>query len=212
MNLKKVQTSTGYVFMTVFAIFIGLYPLRFIGMAFEDGLLGSKSPDLLANNLYLLIFYTHISLGGLALLTGFSQFFKKLRKKRLGLHKFLGKIYVLSVLLSGAAGLVIAFFATGGIVSALGFGSLAILWLYTTANAYLTIKQGKIDAHQRWMIRSYALCFAAVTLRLYIPIFLAGLGMDFLPAYKIIAWLCWIPNLLVAEFLIVRKLKISRIQ
>lgn len=206
MNLKKIQTYTGYIFMTVFAIFIGLYPIRFIGLAFDEGLLGSKSPDLLANNLYLFIFYTHISLGGLALLTGFSQFFKKLRKKRLGLHKFLGKIYVLSVLLSGIAGLVIAYFATGGIVSALGFGSLAILWLYTTANAYLTIKQGKIDAHQRWMIRSYALCFAAVTLRLYIPIFLTGLGIDYLPAYKMIAWLCWVPNLLVAEFLIVRKL------
>ncbi|GAB4428835.1 MAG: hypothetical protein OHK0039_47410 [Bacteroidia bacterium] len=44
---------------------------------------------------------------------------------------------------------------------------------------------------------SYAACFAAVTLRLWLPILTALLG-DFLPAYRIVAWLCWVPNLLVA--------------
>ncbi|PCJ93203.1 MAG: hypothetical protein COA50_14305 [Flavobacteriaceae bacterium] len=193
--------------MTVFAIFIGVYPIVFANIPIGNTLLASKPPDLIANKLYLFTFYTHIFLGGLALLTGFSQFYKKLRRKRLGLHKILGKIYVISVLLSGTAGLVIAFFATGGIITALGFGGLAILWLYTTANAYLSIKQGKIEAHQRWMIRSYALCFAAVSLRIYLPLFLGVFRMDFIPAYQIIAWLCWMPNILVAEFLIVRRLK-----
>ena len=111
-----------------------------------------------------------------------------------------------AVLLSGIAGLGIAFFATGGIIPALGFGGLAILWLYTTSNAYTSIKKIDIDAHQRWMIRSYALCFAAVTLRLYLPLFTGLMHMDFIPAYKIIAWLCWVPNILIAEIFIVRRL------
>ena len=48
------------------------------------------------------------------------------------------------------------------------------------------------------MVRNYAATFGAVTLRLW----LAGLtvaGFDFLRAYQIVAWLSWIPNLLVAE-------------
>jgi uncharacterized membrane protein len=191
--------------MALFAVFIGLYPLRFIGLPYSDSLLGSKSQDLLESIWYLPAFYTHIFLGGLALITGFSQFFPRLRKKRLNLHKILGKIYLLSVLLSGSAGLLIAYFATGGIIPAMGFAMLAILWLYTSVNAYTSIRQKNITAHQKWMIRSYALCFAAVSLRIYLPTFIGLLGMSFISAYKIIAWLCWVPNIILAEWLIVRR-------
>lgn len=171
MDLKRIRFNTGYFFMALFAIFIGLYPLRFIGLPYEESLLGMKPDFLLYNSLYMLAFYAHIFLGGITLITGFSQFFKKLRLKRLGLHRTLGKIYIISVLLSGTAGLGIAFFASGGIISSLGFGSLAILWLYTTVQAYTAIRNKHIDKHRQWMIRSYALCFAAVTLRLYMPLF-----------------------------------------
>ncbi|MEQ8879328.1 MAG: DUF2306 domain-containing protein, partial [Cyclobacteriaceae bacterium] len=61
----------------------------------------------------------------------------------------------------------------------------------------------KIEEHQRWMLRSYALTFAAVTLRLWLPA-LTGLGIAFIVAYKIISWLSWVPNLLVVEWLINR--------
>ncbi|WP_430968951.1 DUF2306 domain-containing protein [Spongiimicrobium sp. 2-473A-2-J] len=209
MDSKKLKNRIGYFFMALFAIFIGLYPLRFIGLPYDQSLLAAKSAALLSSELYLAGFYTHIFMGGLALLTGFSQFFKKLRSTRLGLHRILGKVYVISVFLSGSAGLGIAFFATGGFIPALGFGALAVAWLYTTTNAFITIKQQQVHAHQRWMIRSYALCFAAVTLRLYLPSFIGFLGMDFVSAYKIIAWLCWVPNILVAEFLIIRKMQFA---
>ena len=52
------------------------------------------------------------------------------------------------------------------------------------------------------MIRSYALTLAAVTLRIYIPIGqLAGFAYE--PAYQTIAWLCWVPNLVIAEWVII---------
>jgi hypothetical protein len=50
------------------------------------------------------------------------------------------------------------------------------------------------------MIRNFALTFAAVTLRLYLPPVLI-VGLPFAMSYAIIAWLCWVPNLLVAEWL-----------
>ena len=45
------------------------------------------------------------------------------------------------------------------------------------------------------------LALAAVTLRIYLPVVaVAGLPMDI--AYLAISWLCWVPNLLVAEFFV----------
>ena len=49
------------------------------------------------------------------------------------------------------------------------------------------------------MLRSYALTFAALTLRMWLPVLIAGLGMSFESAYQIVSWLAWVPNLVVME-------------
>lgn len=41
---------------------------------------------------------------------------------------------------------------------------------------------------------------AAVMLRLYIPSSVLA-GVDFAIAYPVVAWRCWLPNLLVAEWM-----------
>jgi uncharacterized membrane protein len=185
-----------------FAVAISFYPLAYVFGDMRMGLLASKSAQLLSDGIWKFGFYTHILLGGLALLSGCTQFLPKLRQKRLALHRNLGKVYVASVLLSGCAGFGVAFAASGGLMAQLGFGTLAILWLFTTMQAYQSIRRKNIAQHQNWMTRSYALCFGAVTLRLWMPIFLGGLGMSFEAAYPIIAWLAWVPNLAVAELII----------
>jgi uncharacterized membrane protein len=192
-----------------FAIAIGLYPFTYYLVDMRSGgLLHSKPKELLAAWFYIPIFYIHITFGGIALLTGWSQFSKRLRNNNLGLHRLLGKIYVGAVVLSSVAGLFIAFFASGGITSALGFGSLALLWLFSVLKAYTSILKKDIRQHENWMIRNYALAFAAVTLRLYLPFSQAVLHADFLTSYRIISWLCWAPNLIVAEMLINRRSKL----
>lgn len=189
-----------------FAISIGLYPFFYFLFDMSNGLMSSKSAQLLGNRLWQVGFYTHITLGGLALLSGCTQFLSGLRQKRLSLHRSLGKVYVAAVMLSGVAGLGIAFAASGGVWAQTGFAALGFLWLYTTAKAFLAIKKREIAEHQNWMTRSYALCFGAVTLRLWLPLFLGALGMSFDFAYPIIAWISWVPNLLVAEW-IIRRVK-----
>jgi uncharacterized membrane protein len=184
-----------------FSVGIGLYPLLYLLLDMSGGLLASKG-DLLQSKLWNIAFYQHILLGAVAMLTGWSQFSKRIRNRNLNLHRALGKIYVITVGLSGAAGFYLALFATGGLVSSLGFSFLAVSWLVTTFQAYLLIRKREVDAHQYWMIRSYALCWAAVTLRLWIPFFQLATDLDFISAYRIIAWLCWVPNLIVAEFII----------
>jgi hypothetical protein len=105
-------------------------------------------------------------------------------------------------MLSGLAGFHIAMYANGGIVSVLGFCGLAISWLFCTTVAFQHIRRKDYGRHQLWMIRSYALTFAAVTLRVWLPLFQIVLGLEFLTAYQVIAWFCWVPNLIVAELII----------
>jgi hypothetical protein len=169
-----------------FAVGVGLYPVAYL---FSSGVLATKPVELLATMVYKPGFYLHISFGGLALLTGWSQFSKSFRSRNLNFHRTLGKTYLISVLISGLCGLYIAFYAMGGIVPQVGFGGLAMAWLFTSSSAYRSIRSKDIDSHEKWMIRSYALTFAAVTLRLWIPTF-AVAGMEFVEAYRIIAWLC----------------------
>lgn len=186
--------------MVLMAILIGLYLGIYFLVDREFGLLSSKSEALLADGLWNFGFNTHIIFGGIALLIGWRQFGASFRNSHLKLHKWIGKVYVFSASLSGLAGIYIGHFATGGIVSMLGFISLGILWFLTTLLAYLAIKKKQIDSHKKWMVYSYALCFAAVTLRIWLPI-LTNLTGDFNSAYRIVAWLCWVPNLFVAYWI-----------
>jgi hypothetical protein len=94
-----------------------------------------------------------------------------------------------------------AFLAYGGLVAKLGFATLAMLWLFSAFMAYQHIRHKEIQQHKEWMIRNYALTFGAVTLRLWLGVFQA-VGLDFLTGYMIVAWLAWIPNLFVVEWMI----------
>lgn len=201
--------KAAWILFVFFAVGVGLYPLAYYLFDISGGLLSSKPASLLADKVWKAFFYTHITLGGVALLTGWSQFRPRFRARHLDLHRTLGKIYIASVVLSGGAGFYIALYATGGLVSVLGFAALAVLWVGTTLKAYDMIRKRAPIQHRHWMIRSYALCFAAVTLRLWLPLFIAGFHIPFMVAYPIISWLCWVPNLLVAEA-IVRKMFVRK--
>lgn len=152
--------------------------------------------------------YLHIFASSLALVIGPFQFSKRLRANRPQIHRLLGKAYLgLGVLLGGLAGLLMAAFAYGGISSNIGFGALAMLWLYTGARAYWAIRHGDIASHQQWMIRNFSLTLAAVTLRIYLPLSMV-LGLPFELCYPIISWLCWVPNLIIAEWIFNRPLSV----
>lgn len=193
-----------YVFV-FFALTIGVYPLAYLLFEMKYGLLSSKSAELLANRYWSFQFYQHILFGGLALLIGWAQFNKKWRAKNIRAHRTVGIMYLVAVTLAGVAGLYLSVYATGGWIASLGFAALAVLWLFTTVNAYVAIRNKNVDAHERWMIRSYALTFAAVTLRIWLPLFQVGFGMNFIDSYLVIAWMCWVPNLLVAEWIVRSK-------
>lgn len=91
-------------------------------------------------------------------------------------------------------------FSYGGWVTHLGFGLLALALLVTTGIAFASIRRGDVRNHRAWMLRSFALVFGAVTLRLELPLLIGAFQGDFTPAYRIVAWLAWVPNLVAAEW------------
>lgn len=186
-----------WVLFGFFSITIGLYPLKYFLTKGKVGILNAKPEWLITDVVWSSAFYVHIALGGIALLVGWLQFSSRLRYSNVNGHRLIGKIYVVSALLSSFSGFYIALFADGGLWTSLGFSCLSIIWFCTTLMAYLCIRSQKIVKHQVLMIYSYAACFAAVTLRLWLPVLILTIG-DYGTAYMIVAWLCWIPNLLIA--------------
>jgi uncharacterized membrane protein len=143
--------------------------------------------------------YTHAFFGSLGLAVGPWQFLARLRARRPGLHRALGKLYVASASMVGASGLYMAAYAFGGPAAKLGFGLLAVTLLTTTGVAFARIRHGDVEGHRAWMLRSFAILFAAVTLRIELPLLVAAHGGDFAAAYRQVAWTSWVPNLLAAE-------------
>ena len=145
--------------------------------------------------------YVHVFASAVALVLGPAQFSQKLRLGRPRLHRWMGRAYLaVGVGAGGLAGLVMATRASGGPRARLGFGCLALGWLTSGALAYRAARSRSFVTHRRWMVRNFSLTFAAVTLRLYLPSAMAA-GIAFEVAYPIVAWLCWVPNVLLAEAL-----------
>jgi hypothetical protein len=85
----------------------------------------------------------------------------------------------------------------------------SFLWFVFTAIALKKIIDKNIAEHRKWMIRSYALTFAAVTLRLYVFAFNKQVDLSSEQAYALIAWASWTINLLIVEIYLMKSLKIT---
>lgn len=203
MSQNTLIKKTSWGLFAFFAIGVGLYPVVYFLTSAKVGILNGKEAELLQDSIWNTAFYGHISFGGIALLLGWSQFSQRLRAKRIGLHRNLGKGYLATVFLSAVCAIYLSFFAMGGWIASTGFFGLGMVWFTSTLFAYLHIRNRKIAQHRNMMIYSYAACFAAVTLRLWMP-FLQAITGDFITAYRIVAWLSWVPNMLVAYVLVRR--------
>ena len=191
---RSAPATMAWWFMVASCVGVTVYALQFFVLTVTD--------DHFAR--YLTTLRLHIIGGMGALLTGPWQFSPRLRSRALNVHRWIGRGYLLSVLLGSVAGFAMATVSKAGLPAHLGFGALACVWLFTSVQAYRSVLRGRIAAHRRWMVRSFALTLAAVTLRNYLPLLLFGLHWSFQSAYITVAWLSWVPNLIVAEWLLRR--------
>ena len=159
------------------------------------------------NALYLdiwrLSFYIHISTSLIVLLVGLFQFIKPIQVNYPVFHRLAGKIYVLLILLlSAPSGFVMALYANGGFWAKCSFTIISVLWWVFTYVAYAKIIKRKTQAHIAYMVRSYALTLSAISLRTYVVVLPHFIHLHSKEMYVTVAWLSWIPNLLIAELLI----------
>lgn len=139
----------------------------------------------------------HVGGGVTALALGSFQLVTRRGPRRIW-HRWAGRVYVLACLIGAVSGFWLALHAEAGPIATAGFGSLAVVWLGATAMGWRKAVTGEFAQHRRWMIRSLSLTFAAVTLRLMLPMIpLTGLTFD--DGYRVISFLCWVPNLLLVE-------------
>jgi uncharacterized membrane protein len=183
---------------TVLCIGVALVSYRYVAG------IGPFPPEIISNYFAPALLALHAGSASTALLVGPFQFIARIRAAYPLVHRTMGRIYVLSSLVGGVTGLILAFGATTGPISTAGFGLLAIALLVTTGMAWRLAVRREIPAHRRWMIRSFALICAAVTLRIYLPMLFA-LPVSFDDGYRAISFLCWVPNLIVAELIIRRR-------
>ena len=97
--------------------------------------------------------------GACALLLGPMQFSDRLRNHFRRLHRVVGRIYVAGVFAAAPLGFYIQYFQerTGDPRSFSIFAAVdAALWMITTGIALSFILKGKVQEHQQWMTRSFA--------------------------------------------------------
>jgi uncharacterized membrane protein len=196
--MKRAFKIIGWTVMFFLASVIALASLRYFWLTPAAAIgqpLGERFTE------YVGALQIHIAGAALALFLGVWNFWGKPRNRYPALHRWLGRVYLAAVLVGGTAGFYLGLTAFGGLPARIGFILLAMLWLTTGALAYLKIRRGDVESHRQWMIRNYALTLAAVTLRLWLPTFLA-LDYPFIEAYATIAWLSWVPNMLIAELIV----------
>lgn len=205
-HARPVNRHTGWSFIAISAIAIGLYAVPpYMTFSPQD----SRIPlnQLFASHLPWL--FLHALPSGIALLIGPFQFLPAIRNRWPKAHRQLGRLYLLCVLAGSCAAISATVMTTAGFHAQMGFGLLVVCWLFSGWQAYRAARQGRIRDHRVWMIRNYALTFAAVLLRVYL---LAGIGlMQFVPSisfdelYVATIWGSIATSVLVADWFIVTR-------
>lgn len=200
--------------MAVPALLAGAAILYFTGvmvtkvlpyLTFERAInfLGTKPDAVLDQAHFMVAFYIHITSSLFVIAAGLAQFVPALVRQYPKVHQWIGKIYILGVLvLAAPSGLVLAFYANGGLPAKVGFILQSIVWWGLTLAAWREIRQKRLSAHVDMMIRSFAVTLAAMSLRTESYIMFYWFGTKPIETYLTVTWLSWVGNLCMAELLI----------
>lgn len=192
----------GYIY---FSYLLLLITLKYIPYDTDVAFLRIKQEVIVLNH-YKIAFFTHVYTSIFLMIFGAFQFSNYIQRKYIKLHRISGRIYVgILLLLSGPSGLVMSYYANGGLLAQVSFLLLSTFWmLFTFLSLYFILKK-QVIKHQKFAIRGFALTLSAISLRLFkylLVFFFEPLPMD---AYRIAAWSGWTFNLLVAEIIIYYK-------
>jgi uncharacterized membrane protein len=202
---SRIINYFGLVVLAFFSVLMLEITWRYIGFNTDASFLQIKQ-EYISNRAWLSAFYIHVFTSLFALLAGFTQFSATIRQRWPQLHRSVGYVYVVNILLiTGPSALLMAFYANGGLSSRLGFFVLAVLWWWFTFQAFRYARKGDIQQHRAYMLRSYALTLSAITLRIWKMSIAHTLALPPMDIYRIVAWLGFVPNLLLVEYWLRRQ-------
>ena len=209
-RLARYLAKPGWVIMTLLSLMTIAFVARYL--TFNPDTYFPEQREVYMRREFVL--GVHVVCGILALAIGPFQFVGAIRRRFVRVHRSLGVVYIASCTGLGLSGLVLATTSYPSWVTSLGFGLLGLSMLLTTWTALRMVLAGRYGDHRRWMIRSFSLILAAVSLRIMTPLYglLSGAGLvsfSFGTAYTWISWLCWVPNLLIAVWFTRRPQPIS---
>ncbi len=183
----SVPSSSGSTFRRILWISLGVTAL-FVFITSEV-LLVSDYPMYHAYRLQVIadrgLLIPHTLCGTFALLVGPLQFSSRLRQRHLNLHRILGRLYFVSVILGAFTGIALAIGRPG----LPGTSMQGSAWIVCTAVAVIAARNRQIAVHRQWMARSYAVTFTFVSSRVLnlVPAYWSHLG-DVLSAVGVIAF------------------------
>ena len=127
----------------------------------------------------------HTLCGTFALIAGPLQFSTRFRQRHLQLHRILGRIYFVSVIVGAFTGIALAWGRPG----LPGTSVQGAAWIVCTTAAVIAARNRQIAVHRQWMARSYAVTFTFVSSRVLnlVPAYWSHLG-DVLSAVGVIAF------------------------
>ena len=145
---------------------------------------------------------THMAGGMVALLVGPVQIWLGLTRRRMALHRVLGKVYLAAVVVGGISSFGLSLTTEAGWMLGMGLAFLGLAWFVTTGMALAAVLRRRFELHKEWMIRSYVVTFAFVNFRIFAGVTEAmGVGTE-LERLAAASWFCWAVPLLVTEVLL----------
>ncbi len=147
-----------------------------------------------------LLIFVHGIFGALALFIAPFQFSSRLRQRHIRVHRFMGRLYILGVMVAAPVAIPVAIIL-GPSVLVMAASIQATGWILTTATALYCVRTGRIQQHREWMMRSYpfAAVFLTVRVILGIPAIERMGELGFVSVvWSVIAVACFLPSFLIA--------------
>ena len=201
--LSRLLLALAVLLIAAFAVLMLTKTLPYY--SFEKGIhfLTTKSDETNDNPVFRFGFYVHITTSLVVLVLGLLQFLPVLARCGPGLHRQLGKGYVIGILaLAAPSGLILARFANGGLAAQVGFTLQCLVWWLCTWKAYRAARQRQWPLHVDWMLRSYAVTLAALALRGESYLMYYVFETKPIETYLTVTWLSWVGNLILIELLL----------
>lgn len=147
---------------------------------------------------------THVAGGLICLVSSLLQYSKILLTRAPRIHRYLGRIYALSIItVVFPTGVLLAFVAKGGLSGMVGFLVLSFATLFSLLLGMVAIYRKNLQAHQAWITRSFALVTSAITFRA-LHLGLSSLNLDYDLVYQSALWASIGINLALCEYYLLK--------